>query len=143
MTALDVWNKMRGQMKDIDLGTMVLHRMFELQPKAKDVFGYNVSEEVGQAQTSVHALSLVCLFDSIFQMLGPDIEFAQTMLAQIASKHKAMGVAPSFFPYMGQAFIETFIKVLGRASLPDNAVEAWEELYETISNEIVRNILVN
>ena len=116
-------------------------RLFELQPKTKIVFGYNISEEVGKAQTSIHAVSLVYLFDSIFQILGPDVEFAETILAQIAAKHKSKGVLPSFLSYMGQAFVETFEEVLGKDSISETDVDAWDKVYETISNEIIKNML--
>ena len=70
------------------------HRLFEIQPRAKQVFGFDKGEADGQARADVHARAFAGVFDSVFQMLGPDQEFIEEMLKQIGKRHKAMGVLP-------------------------------------------------
>ena len=120
--------------------SLSIYSLFELQPRAKKVFGYEDGEEVGKARASVHATAFAGLFDSVFQMLGPDVEFIQDILQQVGRRHKAMGVSPSFFPYMGQALVHSLETFLG-TKLTQAQREAWEEVYDSISNEIVKNIL--
>lgn len=104
------------------------------------MFGYDKGEQQGKKSSSVHANAFAGLFDSIFQMLGPDIEFIEEILLQVGKKHKTLGVAPSLFPFMGQALIYSLEKFL-RKPLTNSQRAAWEEVYEVISNEIVKSIL--
>jgi hemoglobin-like flavoprotein len=73
-------------------------------------------------------------------VLGPDSEFMAEILEGVGKRHKAMGVNPSFFPFMGQALIFALEKYL-EAELTEEQRNAWEEVYECISNEIVKQIL--
>ncbi|KAL7569411.1 hypothetical protein ACA910_009598 [Epithemia clementina (nom. ined.)] len=141
-TVLETWDAARFGSKDFDneFGMVALERMFELQPRAKKVFGYDKGDDVGKAHASIHATAFAGLFDSVFQMLGPDLEFIEDILQQVGRKHKKMGVNPSFFPFMGQALIFAVEKYLGKQLTTEQRV-AWEEVYDSISNEIVKNIL--
>mmetsp|Transcript_7579 Transcript_7579/g.9906 ORF Transcript_7579/g.9906 Transcript_7579/m.9906 type:complete len:153 (+) Transcript_7579:63-521(+) len=140
---LETWDAARFSSKDFDLdfGMLALERLFELQPRAKIVFGYDKGEEEGRKHASVHAKAFAGLFDSVFQMLGPDVDFIQDILKQVGIRHKAMGVSPSFFPFMGQALMHAMETFLGK-KLNDEQQGAWEEVYDAISNEIVKNILM-
>lgn len=104
----------------------------ELQPRAKKFYK---SEEMMQKHTD----GIVHLLDSILQMLGPDVEFIEEILGQIGSRHAKMGVSPSFFPFLGQAFIWAMEKTLGE--MTDEQKESWEEVYDAISEQIVKAIL--
>ena len=115
-------------------------RLFELQPRAKNVFGYNEGDDKGKHHADIHAKAFAGLFDSVFQMMGPDTDFIQDILKGVGLRHKKMDVSPSFFPYMGQALIFAVEKFLER-KLEDDEREAWEEVYEAISIEIVKAIL--
>lgn len=139
---LETWDAARYANKDFDskFGMVALEHLFQLQPRAKKVFGYDKGEEVGRAHANVHASSFAGLFDSIFQMLGPDTEFIEEILEQVGKKHKTMGVNPSFFPFMGQALIRALEEFTGK-ELTSAQQEAWESVYEAISEEIVKHIL--
>ncbi len=139
---LETWDSARFGCKNFDaeFGMVALQKLFELQPRAKAVFGYNKGKEQGDNSAQVHAKAFAGLFDSVFQMLGPDIEFIQDILQQVGARHKAMGVSPSFFPFMGQALIHALEQYLGK-SLTEEQREAWEQVFESISNEIVKAIL--
>lgn len=114
--------------------------MFEMEPRTKSVFGYDQSEEEGDKHMQIHAKAFPGLIDSIIQMLGPDVEFIVEILEQVGQRHKAMGVNPSFFPFLGKALIVCLEESLGR-KMSDMEKEAWEEVYEEISNVIIGKIL--
>ncbi|KAL7569415.1 hypothetical protein ACA910_009602 [Epithemia clementina (nom. ined.)] len=139
---LETWDAARFGCKNFDkeFGMVALERLFELQPRAKKVFGYDQGEEVGKSHANVHASAFAGLFDSVFQMLGPDLEFIEDILHQVGHRHKSMGVSPSFFPFMGQALIFAVEKYLGKKLAAEQRI-AWEEVYDSISNEIIKNIL--
>ena len=87
-----------------------------------------------------HAEGIVHLFDSILQMLGPDVEFIEDILSQVGSRHAKMGVNVSLFPFLGNAWVWAIQQDIG-AELSNEHVEAWEEVYDAISGEIVKAIL--
>jgi hemoglobin-like flavoprotein len=139
---LDSWDQARFSSKDFDreFGTVVLERFFVLQPRAKKIFGYDKSEEEGDSHVAVHVNVFAGVFDSVFQMLGPDVELFEEILGQVGHRHKAAGVNPSFFPFMGQALFFALEKFLDK-ELTDEQREAWNVVYEGVSNVIVRRIL--
>lgn len=87
-----------------------------------------------------HAEGIVHLFDSILQMLGPDLEFIEEILGQVGSRHVTMGVNPSLFPFLGNALIWAIQNDIGD-DMTDEHIEAWEEVYDAISGDIVKAIL--
>ncbi|KAL7569422.1 hypothetical protein ACA910_009608 [Epithemia clementina (nom. ined.)] len=100
---LETWDCAHFGSKNFDkeFGMVALERLFELQPRAKKVLGYDQGDEVGKSHANVHATAFAGLFDSVFQMIGPDLEFIQDILRQVGRRHKSMGVSPSFFPFYG------------------------------------------
>jgi hemoglobin-like flavoprotein len=140
---LDSWDQARFGSKDFDkeFGMVALERLFVLQPRAKKIFGYDKGEDVGKSHAAVHANAFAGVFDSVFQMLGPDVDFLEEILMQLGRRHKVMGVNPSYFPFMGQALIFSLEKFLNK-ELTQEQREAWEEVYDGISNEIVKHILL-
>lgn len=142
-TVLETWDKARFGSRNFDseFGMVALERLFELQPRAKKVFGYDQGEEIGKSHANIHASAFAGLLDSVFQMLGPDVEFIEEILRQVGRRHKSMGVSPSFFPFMGQAVIYVIEKYLGAKLTAEQRI-AWEEVYDSISDELVKNILI-
>ena len=96
---------------------------------------------MGDAGKKKHAEALVGLFDSVLQMMGPDEEFIIDILHQVGRRHKTMGVKACFFPYMGDSLIDSLTSILGD-SFTETHREAWNELYDIISGEIVKAILM-
>lgn len=134
---LETWDATRRTSKDQqfekEFGRLLVDKFVALQPRSKKFYK---EESVMQK----HADGIVHLFDSILQMLGPDIEFIEEILAQVGARHAKMGVPPSFFPYLGQSLIWTLEETIG-AEMTDDHKEAWEEVYDAISTEIVKAIL--
>ena len=87
-----------------------------------------------------HTDGIVHLLDSILQMLGPDVEFIEEILSQIGGRHAKMGVSPSFFPFLGQAFVWAMEQTIGE-EMTEEHKESWEEVYDAISGQIVKAIL--
>ena len=116
------------------------NRFVELQPRSKAFYGFKEDEEQGQRMMDKHAEGIVHLFDSILQMLGPDIEFVEDILSQVGGRHAKMGVPVALFPFLGNALVWAVEKDIG-TEMTDEHVEAWEEVYDAISGEIVKAIL--
>ena len=104
-------------------------RFLVLQPEASKVI----------TDTKKHGDTIVKNFDSILQLLGPDIEFLADICQQVGRRHYKLGVKPSYFLYMGQSLLFALQQALGEKLLPEDR-EAWREVYAVISDEIVRNM---
>ena len=74
-------------------------------------------------------------------MLGPDMEFLEEILEQVGGRHAKMGVSVSFFPYLGQALQWALVQTIGEDQMSDDHREAWDDVYDLISNDIVKSIL--
>ncbi|KAL7575107.1 hypothetical protein ACA910_000474 [Epithemia clementina (nom. ined.)] len=136
--------KRRSPKFEDELGTMILKKLFELQPKTRAVFGFAKDQEPveGDKNTSVHAHTVVSMFDSVLQMLGPDTDLVQEVLQQVGKRHKDFGVSPSYFPYMGQALIFALKERMQDAFTNDHK-DSWEEVYEELSSEIIKAMLAD
>lgn len=138
---LETWDSARRMSKDHgdfekDFGKAMIDKFVELQPRSKQFYG---SDDLMQK----HADGIVNLLDSILQMLGPDTEFIEEILAQVGARHAKMGVNVAFFPFLGQALTWALEQRIGTDDVtwtPEHK-EAWEEVYDAISQQIVKAIL--
>ena len=73
-------------------------------------------------------------------MMGPDDEFMEEILYQVGIPHKKMDVKAAIFPYMGDSIISCLEKTLG-AAFTEAHRDAWNDVYDSISGEIVKAIL--
>ncbi|KAL7574410.1 hypothetical protein ACA910_008505 [Epithemia clementina (nom. ined.)] len=139
---LKSWDDARFGKKNFnqDFGMNCLDRMFEIQPRSKQVFGYTESDHVSKERAATHGRLFATVFDSVFQMLGPDTEFIEEVLRQVGRRHRTMGIHPMLFPYMGKALLYALEQALDR-KLTHRETLAWEEIYDAISSELVRHIL--
>jgi hemoglobin-like flavoprotein len=106
------------------------------------VFGFSDLDDepsVGASNTAMHARTVVSMFDSVLQMLGPDADLVEEILSQVGQRHKNYGVTPDYFPFMGTALMQALKTSLGDAFTKDH-VEAWEEVYKELSGEIVKSM---
>ena len=69
------------------------------------------------------------------------MEFLDEILRQVGGNHAKMGVRVSFFPYLGQALQWALIQTIGKDEMTDDHREAWDDVYDLISNDIVKAIL--
>lgn len=87
-----------------------------------------------------HADGIVGLFDSITQMLGPDMELIEEILTQVGERHAKMKISPSLFPFLGESLIWALEQKLG-SQFTAAQREAWEEVYDAVSDQIVAEIV--
>ena len=134
---LESWDASRRTCKSGDFerefGKLLIDKFVELQPRSRTFYR-------SEAMMRSHADGVVHLLDSILQMLGPDIEFIQEILSQVGKRHAKMGVKPAFFPFLGKALIWALEKTIGEEMSDENR-EAWNIVYDSISEEIIKSIL--
>ena len=104
----------------------LLYRFLFLEPKAKSSF----------ADIKQHGDTIVSLFDTLFQLLGPDVEFLEEICQQVGERHKKMGVAKEYFPKMGLALLHG-LEVSLQDRLTEDDRDAWRDVYKKISDEIL------
>ena len=80
-----------------------------------------------------------CANHLLFQ-LGPDTEVISETLEKLGKRHAKYGVKAQYFPYMGQALIHAVKQTLGDYWKPEMN-EAWIDVYDEISGEIMKAIL--
>lgn len=134
---LESWDSARRLFKDGDFekgfGKVLINKFVELQPRAMTF--YQTEEMMLK-----HADGIVNLLDSVLQMLGPDVDFIEEILAQVGTRHAKMGVNVAFFPFLGESLIWSLTETIGDEMTPEHKT-AWEEVYDAISGEIVKAIL--
>mmetsp|Transcript_24326 Transcript_24326/g.67411 ORF Transcript_24326/g.67411 Transcript_24326/m.67411 type:complete len:146 (-) Transcript_24326:1366-1803(-) len=133
---LETWDAARFNSKEFDsaFGSVVLEKFLELEPRAKKVYE-------GDRAVDIHAKQFVKFFDSIFVLLGPDTDLVEDVLKQVGERHRVMGVKPSFFPFMGDALVHALEQFSNQPMSPEQK-DAWFQVYEAISSEIIKAILL-
>jgi hemoglobin-like flavoprotein len=116
-----------------------------------------------------HASYMIDMLDRALNMLGPDVELLQEILSDrkfilglfvisliqspssnnipsmvtfstVGKKHARMGVREAYFPFMGQALIETLRETLGETSFTPEVEESWHIVYEGLSTAMVQSM---
>lgn len=140
---MDTWDKARFSQSNNfnqEFGITTLQHLFDIYPRSKKSFGYDKGEDIGKSTAEIHANAFASVFDSVFQLLGPDIEFLEEILIQVGQRHKIAGVNPSHFAFMGKALIYT-VEVFLERNLTGEERDAWEEVYDAISEDLIKQIL--
>mmetsp|Transcript_6120 Transcript_6120/g.12269 ORF Transcript_6120/g.12269 Transcript_6120/m.12269 type:complete len:153 (-) Transcript_6120:259-717(-) len=132
---LETWTLVRRACKDNDhfermFGRQIMYQFAQLAPSVQDF--YETDEKMGK-----HAMGIVQLFDSVFQMLGPDLEFIEEILHQVGVRHANMGVDVALFPALGQSLIWAIDQNIGD-QMDDEDREAWQLVYDVISADIIK-----
>ena len=134
---IETWDGARRTYKDQEFekefGKLIVDKFVELQPRSRNFYQ-------GEDMMQKHADGIVHLLDSVLQMLGPDADFIVEILEGVGTRHARMGVNVAFFPFLGQSLVWALSQVLGN-DMTDENKEAWEEVYDAISGEIVKAIL--
>lgn len=77
---------------------------------------------------------------SLRHRLGPDTETLTEILNELGKRHVRYQVKPHYFPFMFQALVYALSEELGdRWNL--DVEEAWVEVYDELSGEIMKTIL--
>lgn len=77
----------------------------------------------------------------LYIWLGPDAEFIEEILHSVGERHAKLGVSPCYFPYLGNALLWALEDMLGPDQFTRNDREAWEDVYEMMSTEMMKAIL--
>ena len=91
-------------------------------------------------QWAIQQIPHQLLFSLDATYTGPDVEFIEDILSQVGGRHAKMGVPVSLFPFLGNALIWAIQQDM-KDELSDEHVEAWQEVFDEISGEIVKAIL--
>jgi len=85
---------------------------------------------------------MIHMFDAALNMLGPDTETLLEILEELGRRHIQYGVKAHYYPFMGQALVHALKETIGKAMTPE-VTEAWIEVYELLSGEIMKTILIH
>ena len=102
------------------------NRFLILEPKAVTYF----------PDIKKHGNTLVSLFDTVFQLLGPDVEVLEDICNDLGRRHQKMGVHKAFFPKMGLGLLHGLTVTLGD-EFSDNDKDAWRDVYKKIMDQIL------
>ena len=129
---------------------LFVHRLFELEPRTKPVFGFGKSAPRRPSKTEnvammragalVHGMRIVNMFDSALNMLGPDQEMLIDIMQRLGRRHVAYGVSPHFLPFMGRALILTLSEFLGELEWSEALENAWYEVYCELSGVMMKEL---
>jgi hemoglobin-like flavoprotein len=118
------------------------NRLFELEPEAKTLFGFQEDtplEELKKSPKFVnHASLFVRMFDKAVEMIGPDTDMLTDILLDLGEKHVAYGVQPEYFPSMGTALIHSMKGMLSKEEFNTQVEQAWHELFSAMSYDMIR-----
>lgn len=119
-----------------------MNRLFEQEPDAKTIFGFDKSADVATTLSksprfTKHAKYFIQMIDKALGMLGPDIELLTEILLDLGAKHVGYGVKPEYFPSMGRALIHAVQEQLGDR-FTDEMKDAWVEVYGALSYDMIR-----
>lgn len=84
-----------------------------------------------------HARYMIQMLDKALSLLGPDSQTLAEVLNDLGKKHVRLGVKESFFPFMGEALVETLREVLGSKFIPE-LEHSWNEVYQVLSSAMIR-----
>ena len=84
-----------------------------------------------------HAGYMIQMLDRALSLLGPDAKTLAAVLDELGKKHVRLGVKESFFPFMGEALIETMRAILGPKFIPE-LEQSWKEVYNVLSTAMIR-----
>ena len=92
----------------------LLLRLFELEPKAKLIFGFTGTNEdmLKNAQFARHARYFIQMIDKALALLGPDIELLTEILMDLGEKHvRYGGLVTVFVLLLAFSFSSTLTKL--------------------------------
>ena len=122
----------------------VIDSLFRLEPKTKKVFGYTRKTEVSAEDLKrdgvlVHAVRMVNMLHKALTLEGPP-EVLFGMLQDIGRRHVRYKVKTQYIHVMGEALVAAIKERLGSEYWSDELEEAWEEVYDILSDNIMKGM---
>ncbi|CAB9528302.1 Leghemoglobin Lb120 [Seminavis robusta] len=142
---MDSWETMRRIPDSGEVaGAILFKHFFQRCPAAKVLFGFPVemdaeSEAIQNSKRfRSHASLMIDMLDRALNMLGPDVELLGEILSDLGKKHARMGVKESYFPFMGEALIETLRETLGASTFTPEIEASWKAVYDGLSTAMIK-----
>lgn len=139
---IDSWELLRRiPDHEVTAGKILFSKLFEKCPPTKVLFGFpitmdpNGEEMLRSKRFKQHAAYMISMLDRALNMLGPDAELLEEILSDLGKKHARLGVQAEFFPYMGEALIETLRECLGN-DFSKEAEHHWKSVYAALADSI-------
>jgi len=145
-TVTETWDLAKRKANFDELvGTDLLLKLFELEPRTKKVFHFELDysptpQALKESGNLKFAIRMLESFDACISMLGPETEILYEILGDIGRRHVSYGVSPHFFPFFGQAMVYAMGNLLGDKWTPE-LKEVWLELYDSFSGIMMKAIL--
>ena len=102
-------------------------RFFKLVPEARDLFPRDMERQ---------QLKLMNMIAALVGALDQN-ELFQSLVAKSGRQHGGFGVQPSLYAALGEALIWSLEQQFGASFTPELR-EAWEALYATVQDEMLR-----
>ena len=127
-----------------DFHSFHLSSLFNKCPKAKPMFGYDLYAEVDDLTSDpkfiAHSKQLFTMFDTAFNMLGPDGVLLTEKIKELGEKHVNYGVQAEMFPIMGKALTNMMEEMFGD-DFTDDIRKAWKIVFSAISEDLMVTVL--
>ena len=112
-------------------GTLIFTRLFEIEPSARELFGFSSAEEITTANPKfvMQTKQVVDMIDCAVSFLGPDLEPLTKDLHHLGRRHKKYGVQPKHLPVMEKAVIYALEELLGNKKFTRNDRNSWQIVF--------------
>jgi hemoglobin-like flavoprotein len=121
-------------------GEAILTRMFQLEPKARELFGFSKNEVViDNPKFGVHSKVMVDMLDLAVSFLGPDLEPIEYELLELGQRHVGYGVTADYLPVMERAVMYALEGIL-EDKLTREDRGSWQVVFHFIIDHMTKGI---
>jgi len=121
--------------------SLLLNSLFKMDPMIKPIFGFNVEQVINGSHglhrmaILIHGQNIIQMLNTMFSVLGPDMDLLQEVLADIGDKHCKLGLSPDHFMLLCRALLEVLSKAMGDDWTAELKT-AWFQVIRFLSFEI-------
>jgi hemoglobin-like flavoprotein len=118
-------------------------RLFVKCPNAKIIFGFDSNDDpysdeiILSSDFKRNASIMIEMFNSAFNMLGPDIDILSEILQDVGVKHARYGVTVPMFHAMQECLVQTLQDIIGIHKFTPTMKQAFTITYETLSADLI------
>jgi hemoglobin-like flavoprotein len=141
MNVTQTWDKAKATPKfDEVAGEAILTRLFKLEPKSREMFGFTKDEVVtDNPKFRVHSKSMVDMLDMAVSFLGPDLEPIEYELLDLGKRHISYGVNTDYLPIMERAVMYALEGILG-AKLTREDRGSWQIVFQFMIDHMTKGM---